>query len=195
MKIEPVTLIGGGVRLEPLSETHISDLARVGTDSRIWQFTRYPLVRTAQDVGSWVMDMLELQAKGHDLPFAVIHLDSGRTIGATRYLDIQPEHRNLEIGGTWYGIDFQGTGVNTACKFLLLSHAFEHYGCIRVFLKTDARNSRSQRAIEKLGAVKEGVVRNHLILPDGTVRSSVFYSILAEEWPAVKADLESRLPS
>lgn len=193
MRVEPVTLVGRIVRLEPLSEAHIPGLAEVGADERIWQYTRYAPVRNEADMRAWVLDMLERQRTQGDLPFAVIHLASGKPIGATRYMDIHPEDRNLEIGGTWYGIAYQGTGVNTESKYLLLRHAFEVLGCIRVFFKTDVRNLRSQRAIEKLGAVKEGVIRNHIILPDGTVRSSVFYSILVEEWPAVKANLEARL--
>jgi RimJ/RimL family protein N-acetyltransferase len=122
-----------------------------------------------------------------------IHLESGRVAGATRYLNIVPQDRGLEIGGTWYGPEFQRTVVNTECKYLLLSHAFERLGCIRVQLKTDLRNERSQRAIERIGAVKEGVLRNHMILPDGRIRHSVFYSILDTEWPEVKNRLEGML--
>jgi RimJ/RimL family protein N-acetyltransferase len=191
--VEPVTLTGRIVRLEPLSEMHIPGLTQVGVDERIWQYMRYSPVRNEADMRLWVQDMLRRQQGGHDLPFAVIHLASGKPVGATRYMDIHIEDRNLEIGGTWYGVDYQRTGVNTECKYLLLRHAFEILRCIRVFFKTDLRNERSQRAIERLGAVKEGVIRNHIILPDGTVRSSVYYSILVEEWPAVKARLEAVL--
>jgi RimJ/RimL family protein N-acetyltransferase len=108
-------------------------------------------------------------------------------------LNIDLEDRSLEIGGTWYGLDYQGTLVNTECKYLLLKHAFETLGCIRVWLKTDARNLRSQRAIEKLGAIREGVLRNHMLLPDGYIRDSVVYSILPNEWPEVKTQLKTRL--
>ena len=149
--------------------------------------------RTETDVRGWVRDILGRQKRGTDLPFAVIHLESGKAIGCTRYLEIHPEHRNLEIGGTWYGAPYQGTGVNTEAKYLLLHHAFEILGCIRVQLKTDLRNVRSQRAIERIGAQKEGILRDHMILPDGTIRSSVYYSILKTEWPDVKAMLEERL--
>ena len=110
--------------------------------------------------------------------------------GATHYLNIMPKDPGLEIGGTWYGIEFQRTPVNTECKYLMLRHAFETLGCIRVQLKTDSRNERSQKAIERIGAVKEGVLRNHMILPDGRIRDSVFYSILDREWPEVKKNLE-----
>jgi RimJ/RimL family protein N-acetyltransferase len=142
---------------------------------------------------AWVRELLSRQALGTDLPFAVVHLESGRAIGSTRYLDIQRQHRGLEIGGTWYGLAYQRTAVNTECKYLLLKHAFEGLGCIRVQLKTDLRNERSQRAIERIGAVREGVLRNHMLLPDGHFRHSVFYSIIASEWPAVKARLEEKL--
>jgi RimJ/RimL family protein N-acetyltransferase len=142
---------------------------------------------------SWVRDILVRSEKGTDLPFAVIHLASGRVAGATRYLNIMPQDRGLEIGGTWYGPEYQRTAVNTECKYLLLQHAFESLGCIRVQLKTDLRNERSQKAIERIGAVKEGILRNHMILPDGRYRHSVFYSILDSEWTAVKQRLEEML--
>ena len=139
---------------------------------------------------NWVLDILSRAEKGTDLPFVAIHLASGRAAGATRYLNIMPQDRGLEIGGTWYGPEFQRTVVNTECKYLLLHHAFETLGCIRVQLKTDLRNERSQKAIERIGAVKEGVLRNHMILPDGHIRHSVYYSILDTEWPEVKKRLE-----
>jgi RimJ/RimL family protein N-acetyltransferase len=140
---------------------------------------------------NWLREILARAEKGTDLPFVVVHLASGRIAGATRYLNIVPRDRGLEIGGTWYGLEFQRTGVNTECKYLLLRYAFEILGAIRVQLKTDLRNERSQRAIERIGAVKEGILRNHMILPDGTIRNSVFYSIIDSEWPAVKMRLEA----
>ncbi len=181
------------VRLEPLSKDHVSSLAKVGLEQKIWRYMRYGKVETVEQLAVWVDELLELQKLGTDLPFAVIHLASGEAIGCTRYLNIDPEERSLEIGGTWYGLDYQGTLVNTECKYLLMQHAFENLGCIRVWYKTDSRNLRSQRAIEKLGAVKEGVLRNHMILPDGYIRDSVVYSILPNEWPGVKQILEARL--
>ncbi len=193
MKIEPVTLGGRIVRLEPLSKDHVSSLAKVGLEEKIWRYMRYGKVETVEQLAVWVGELLELQKLGTDLPFAVIHLASGEAVGCTRYLNIDPEERSLEIGGTWYGLDYQGTLVNTECKYLLMQHAFESLGCIRVWYKTDSRNLRSQRAIEKLGAVKEGVLRNHMILPDGYIRDSVVYSILPNEWPGVKQKLEARL--
>jgi len=193
MDIHPLTLTGRFVRLEPLSETHLPDLALVGLDSRIWQFMVYTRVETAEHLRSWVLDMLDRQQHGTDLPFAVIHLASGKAIGCTRYLDIRPDDRALEIGGTWYGVAYQRTAVNTESKYLLLEHAFETLGCVRVQFKTDLRNLPSQHAIERLGAVKEGLLRNHMILPDGILRHSVFYSIIDSEWPAIKARLEQML--
>ena len=142
---------------------------------------------------NWVLDILSRAEKGTDLPFAVIHLASGRVAGATRYLNIMPKDRGLEIGGTWYGTDFQRTPVNTECKYLLMAHAFETLKCIRVQLKTDKRNERSQKAIERLGAKKEGILRNHMILLDGKYRDSVFYSILDAEWADVKKNLEEMM--
>jgi RimJ/RimL family protein N-acetyltransferase len=142
---------------------------------------------------NWVLDILGRAEKGADLPFAVIDLASGRVAGATRYLNIMPKDRGLEVGGTWYGVDFQRTAVNTECKYLLMTHAFETLHAIRVQLKTDSRNERSQKAIERIGAKKEGVLRNHMILPDGYIRHSVFYSILDTEWLDVKKNLEAIL--
>ena len=142
---------------------------------------------------NWVRDILSRAEKGTDQPFVAIHLASGRVAGATRYLNIMPKDRGLEIGGTWYGLDFQRTPVNTECKYLLLRHAFETLGCIRVQLKTDLRNERSQKAIERIGARKEGILRNHMILPDGRYRHSVFYSILDTEWGDVKQRLEEMM--
>ncbi|MBN1536393.1 MAG: GNAT family N-acetyltransferase [Anaerolineales bacterium] len=193
MHITPLTLTGNFVRLEPLSESHTPDFCRVGLDERIWRFMRYGMVLTENQMHQWVLSILEKQTKGNDLPFAVIHLESGRAVGATRYLNIQPDQRNLEIGGTWYGIDYQRTAVNTESKYLLLKHAFEVMDVIRVQIKTDVRNIASQRAIERLGAVKEGVMRKHMILPDGYIRDSVIYSIVNDEWERVKAGLEEKL--
>ncbi len=193
MQVVPITLSGRFVRLEPLSANHVPGLAAVGMDDEIWQLMPYGPMRTEEDIRRWVQNILERGAAGTDLPFAVIHLESGRVAGATRYMEIRPEHRSLEIGGTWYGADFRRTVVNTETKYLLLRHAFEHLRCIRVQLKTDLRNVRSQQAIERIGAVKEGILRNQMVLPDGTLRDSVFYSIIDSEWPAVKQRLESML--
>ena len=193
MHVTPVTLVGRVVRLEPLSLEHVPGLSRVGLEDEIWRYMRYGWVRTEAQMRQWVEELLRLQERGSDLPFAVVHLESGEPIGATRYLEIRPQDRAVEIGGTWYGVSYQRTAVNTECKYLLLSHAFERLGCIRVQFKTDLRNGRSQVALERLGAVKEGVLRKHMILPDGAVRDSVYYSIIDSEWPEVKRRLEVML--
>jgi len=187
MEIKPVILTGKHVRLEPMTEAHISALAEIGTGQEFWHFMLYGEMRTDMDMRNWVLDILS--RKG-DLPFVAVHLTSGRVAGATRYLNVSPKDRGLEVGGTWYGPEFQRTAVNTECKYLLLRHAFETLGAIRVQLKTDSRNVRSQAAIERIGAVKEGVLRNHMILPDGVIRHSVFYSIIDSDWEGVKARLE-----
>jgi len=193
MDIHPLTLTGRVVRLEPLSEAHVPDLTVAGQDERIWRYMPYGLVTTEEKMRAWVQEILSRQARGTDLVFAVVHLETGRAVGSTRYMDIQPGNRGLEIGGTWYAAAFQRTAINTECKYLLLRHAFEVLGCLRVQLKTDLRNERSQKAIERIGAVREGVLRHHILMPDGYVRSSVYYSILAAEWLAVKAKLEEKL--
>lgn len=191
--VTPITLIGRHVRLEPMTEAHIPALAEIGVGQSFWDFMLYGRMDSEADMANWVRDILSRAERGTDLPFVAVHLASGRVAGATRYLNITPEHRGLEIGGTWYGLEFQRTVVNTECKYLLLKHAFETLGCIRVQLKTDLRNERSQRAIERIGAVKEGVFRNHMILPDGRIRHSVFYSIIDSEWEGVKKRLEEML--
>ena len=193
MEIKPVVLHGKHVRLEPMTEAHIPALAEIGVGQTFWSFMLYGDMKSVEDMRDWVLDILSRAKNGTDLPFVAIHLPSGRAAGATRYLNIMPNDRGLEIGGTWYGTDFQRSAVNTECKYLLLRHAFETLGCIRVQLKTDLRNGRSQRAIERIGAVREGVLRNHMILPDGHYRHSVFYSILDTEWPAVKRRLEEMM--
>ena len=193
MEVKPVVLTGKHVRLEPMTEEHISGLAEIGLGQPFWHFMVYGNINSVEDMRNWVLDILARAEKGTDLPFVAIHLVSGRVAGATRYLNIMLKDRGLEIGGTWYGPDFQRTIVNTECKYLLLCHAFERLGCIRVQLKTDSRNERSQKAIERIGAVREGVLRNHMILPDGYYRHSVFYSILDSEWPDVKRKLEGMM--
>src|SRR5262249_98190 len=150
----------------------------------------YGLIRTEEQMRGFVQEVLARQARGTDVPFAVVLLQTGRAVGCTRYLAIEPPNRALEIGGTWYGAAHQRTGVNSEWKYLVLRQAFEVLGCLRVQLKTDQRNERSQKAIERIGAVREGVLRRNLIMPDGYVRSTVVYSILAEEWPGVKGLLE-----
>ena len=193
MDVRPVTLTGRFVRLEPMTEEHVPGLAAIGMDPDIWRYMVYGPIRTEDDIRGWVRDILKRAEQGTDLPFAVIDLAGGCVAGATRYLDIRPADRGLEIGGTWYGASYRRTPVNTESKYLLLEHAFERLQCIRVQLKTDSRNQRSQRAIERIGAVKEGILRNHMILPNGHVRDSVYYSILDSEWPSLKVRLQAML--
>jgi N-acetyltransferase len=185
----PVTLSGKYVRLEPMTEAHVPGLTQIGLDEGIWEHMLYGDVSSEADIRNWVRDILSRP----DLPFVAVHLVSGRVAGATRYLNIMPHDRGLEIGGTWYGLEFQRTAVNTECKYLLLKYAFETLGCIRVQFKTDKRNERSQRAIERLGAKHEGILRNHMVLPDGRFRDSVYFSIIDTEWPGVKTRLEEML--
>lgn len=189
----PIILTGKHVRLEPLSEAHVPHLTEIGVGRDFWRFMVYGDINTEADIRGWVQEMLRRAKQGTDVPFAVFHLASGRVAGATRYMNITPKDRGLEIGGTWYGLEFQRTVVNTECKYLLMTYAFETLNVIRVQLKTDLLNERSQRAIERIGAKKEGILRNHMILPDGRIRDSVFYSILDTEWPDVKKNLEAML--
>jgi len=193
MKIYPVSLVGMIITLEPLSFSHVEGLSEVGLDERIWRHMLYGEIRTKEEMRVWVQDLLDRQASGTDLPFAAILNKNMKAIGATRYLNIDLENSNLEIGGTWYGVAYQGTGVNTETKYLLLRHAFEELECVRVQLKTDIHNLHSQRAIERLGAKREGVLRKHIVRPDGRYRDSVYYSILDTEWPLVKSKLEELL--
>ena len=190
MIIEPITIVGHIVRLEPLSIKHISDLAIAGQDEKIWQYMLYGNVSTEEDMQRWVADILSRQANGTDLPFAIIHQETNRAIGATRFLNIRSDHFGVEIGGTWIGVEYQRTAVNTECKYLMMRHAFETWKCIRVQFKTDSRNVRSQCALERIGAKYEGTLRKHLITPTGQIRDSIFYSIIDSEWPEVKKKLE-----
>jgi RimJ/RimL family protein N-acetyltransferase len=191
MNIEPITLEGRWVRLEPLAERHAADLAAVSGDEEIWRYMPAVLL-TPEQVQAWVAATLDLQASGAVLPFAIVERSSGRAIGGTRYLTIMPKDRGIEIGWTWLARAAWRTPVNTECKYLLLRHAFETLGCIRVQLKTDRRNERSRRAIERIGGQFEGILRNHMIMPYG-LRDSAFYSIIDTEWPEVKAGLVERL--
>lgn len=193
MEVTPITLSGKRIRLEPLSEVHVPDLTVAGQDESIWRYMLYGTLKTESQMRAWVNEILSRQAGGTDLPFAIILLDTGRAIGATRYMEIRPQDRGLEIGGTWIQVKYQRTLVNTESKYLLLKHAFETLKCIRVQFKTDLRNERSQRAIERLGAIKEGVFRKHMITPDGFIRDSVYYSIVDSDWMVVKARLEAML--
>jgi RimJ/RimL family protein N-acetyltransferase len=188
----PIVLEDGGIRLEPLGEDHCEGLNAAAADGRLWDlwFTTVP---PRDGMRTYIADALRGQQDGHMLPWAVRDVATGEVVGSTRYHDIVPSIDRVEIGYTWYGASRQRTGVNTTCKLLLLRHAFETLGCRVVGLRTDNFNFRSQRAIEALGARKDGVLRHHTMRKDGTVRDSVMYSILAAEWPDVRRHLELRL--
>ena len=188
----PVTLAGNGVRLEPLGAGHVPGLDAAAADGKLWElwFTSVP---EPEQTGKYIADALAGQAAGHMLPWAVREPVSGEIVGSTRFHDIARAIDRVEIGYTWYAARWQKSHVNTACKLLLLSHAFEALGCAVVGLRTDNFNVASQRAIEALGAKKDGVLRHHQARRDGTVRDSVMYSILASEWPDVKRHLALRL--
>ena len=188
----PIVLEGGGIRLEPLVEDHHQALAAAATDGRLWElwFTAIP---PTDGMGAYIADALKGQRDGHMLPWVVREMASDTIIGSTRYHDIVREIDRVEIGYTWYAQSRQRTHVNTTCKRLLLAHAFESLGCKVVGLRTDNFNFRSQRAIEALGAKKDGVIRHHARRRDGTVRDTVIYSILAAEWPDVRRHLDLRL--
>ncbi len=195
MEIQPVTLVGQHVRLEPLSLQHAEGLWPQADEPEIWRYMPYGEVNSLDRLRAVIDDLLARQARGTDLPFTVFDCATGAAAGMTRFMTIDPPNRSVEIGGTWYGRAYRRTAMNTECKYLLMRHAFEVWGAIRVQLKTDLRNERSQRAIERLGAVREGVLRKHMIMPDGYHRSSVIYSVIDDEWPAVKARLEGFLQS
>lgn len=188
MQLEPVTLEGERVRLEPLSLTHHSALTEVGLDEELWRWIVTP-VRSPEDMRSYIETALREQAAGTALPFATVERASGRPIGSTRFLNIDGANRRVEIGATWIAKPWQRTAVNTEAKYLMLRHAFETLSCIRVELKTDSLNQRSRKAILRIGAEEEGTFRNHMITSSGRIRHSVYYSIIDSEWPAVKARL------
>jgi N-acetyltransferase len=193
MKIEPVVLRGGIVRLEPLTLDHVAELARVGLDPTLWQWVPNQ-VHTPEDMRTYVSTALDEQRRGVSLPFAIIDQASDQAIGSTRYANIETTHRRLEIGWTWLTPSHQRSGANTEAKLLLLTQAFDVLGAMRVELKTDSLNQRSRTAIARLGAVEEGTFRNHMIIPStGRVRHTVYYSIIDSEWPAIKASLTARL--
>ncbi|MEO7192013.1 MAG: GNAT family protein [Vicinamibacterales bacterium] len=188
----PITLEGHGVRLEPLSFDHEPSLAAAASDGDFWN-RWVTWVPTPGDTRGYINDAVDGQHAGHMLPWAVRDSASSTVVGTTRYHDIVADLDRVEIGYTWYGPRWQRTHVNTACKLLLLEHAFDTLRCMLVGLRTDSFNFQSQRAIEALGAKKDGVLRHHKRRPDGSVRDTVVYSILAAEWPDVRRHLEHRL--
>jgi RimJ/RimL family protein N-acetyltransferase len=192
MRPEPVTLEGHGVRLEPLEREHHDGLVAAASDGRLWELW-YTSVPEPEQAHAYIAGALAGLQAGTMLPWAVRELKTGAIVGSTRYHDIIPAAERVEIGWTWYAKRVQRSHVNTACKLLLFCHAFESLGCKVVGLRTDNFNFTSQRAIEALGAKKDGVIRHHWPRRDGTVRDTVMYSVLAAEWPDVKRHLETRL--
>ena len=190
--LSPITLEGRGIRLEPLLYEHAEALSAAAADGELWNLW-YTFVPKHEETQGYIADALAGQKAGHMLPWAVRELTTDKIIGSTRYHDIVRAIDRVEIGYTWYAASWQRSHVNTTCKLLLMTHAFETLGCKVVGLRTDNFNFASQRAIEALGAKKDGVLRHHRVRRDGTVRDSVMYSILLSEWPDVKRHLEFRL--
>lgn len=189
----PTTLTGNYVVLTPLDRSHAADLFAAGHHDATWMYMPRPALRSVEDAESMIRQALIECDAGGEAAFAILEAASGRAVGSTRFLDIQRAHRALDIGWTWIGASWQRTAINTECKLLLLGHAFDGHGAHRVTLKTDARNLRSQRAIERIGGVREGVLRRHRVCWDGSVRDSVYYGVVDGEWPQVKARLEGML--
>lgn len=190
--LAPVTLEGSRIRLEPLREDHLDDLARVALDPAIWRWT----IARPEDVAGlrqWLETALANAEAGTERPFATVDRASGRAIGSTRFLNIVPEHKRLEIGWTWVGTAFQRTGANREAKLLQLIHAFETLGANRVEFKTHSENERSRTALAGIGATFEGDFRNHMVMPDGTLRHSAYFSVIVDEWPLLKARLQESL--
>lgn len=193
----PLVLAGRHVRLEPLTRAHLVPLRDVGNDPRIFRWMPRAYFCDDALAAAWIDEAVAETHAGRAVAFVTCALDAdgatSRPVGSTRYFDLRPEHRALEIGWTWIAAPWQRTAVNTEAKLLMLTQAFEGWGALRVQLKTDSRNEASRRAMERLGCRFEGILRNHMLLPDGSHRHSAFYSIVADEWPAVRAHIEDLL--
>ena len=190
--VAPVTLRGVHVTLEPLEPSHTDDIARAVTDGELWRLW-YTSVPAPERVGEWLATALDMRDRQGALPFAVRSNATGEIVGSTRYFNVDAAHRRLEIGHTWYARRVQRTALNTECKLLLLRHAFESLGCIAVEFRTHWFNHASRAAIARLGAKQDGVLRNHQLMPDGSRRDTVVFSIVDGEWPAVRRHLEHLL--
>jgi RimJ/RimL family protein N-acetyltransferase len=191
-RIEPVTLAGRRVRLEPLSLDHVARLAEVALDPAIWQWT-IARPTTVDELRAWAETALANRDSGAEFPFATIDQSTGRPIGSSRFMNVALEHRRLEIGWTWVAPAWQRTGANREAKLLMLGHAFDTLGCRRVEFKTDSLNEPSRTALLGIGAQFEGIFRNHMVMPDGRMRHSAWYSVIDDEWSAVRARLEVSL--
>lgn len=192
MNLAPVTLQGRHVRLEPLTLNHLDALCEVGLDKELW--TLIPVrAHTRDEMQTYIEAALRLQDSKSAMPFVTVDQASGRIVGSTRFMSIDVPNRHVEIGSTWIAKPWQRTAINTEAKFLMLRHAFETLGCLRVELKTDSLNEQSQRAILRIGARQEGIFRNHMICWNGRIRHTVWFSIIDSEWLEVKARLEEKL--
>ena len=192
LRVEPVTLTGELVQLEPLSFDHVDGLSAVGLEPDLWRWT-LERVTSRDEMQTWVEAALRAQGQGSQVPFAIVDRASKRAIGSTRYLSIEPDHHRLEIGYTWLAPAWQRTAANTECKLLLLTHAFEELGAHRVEFKTDSLNEASRAALLGIGATEEGIFRNHMLSQGGRKRHSAYYSVIDDEWPRVKEALLDRL--
>ena len=192
MEVSPITLEGHHVQLVPLTRAHEESLISAAADGELWNST-VTVVPSRETISAYLDAAFEGQGQGRELPFVIIQKTTGLVVGTTRFYNIDRENRSVEIGYTWLASKAQRTAANTEAKLLLLTHAFKHWNCIRVTLVTDVRNEQSQKAILRLGAKQEGILRNHLIMPDGRYRDSVCFSIIEAEWPEVKARLEAKL--
>ena len=194
MQIEPVTLKGQHVCLEPVSLAHVPALWHVGAHEDIWRYLPYA-IRSEDDMRAYIEAELARQQAGRVVRFVTIAKAIGQPVGSTSYLNVDLQHRRLEIGGTWITPAWQRSAINTEAKYLQLRHAFETLGCIRVEFKTDSLNAQSRQAIARLGATEEGTFRNHMVMPSGRIRHSVYFSITNDEWPGVKAHLVGLMAS
>jgi N-acetyltransferase len=192
MLIDTPVLEGTSLKLEPLSEVHLPGLGKIAFDERIWRYM-LTLVKSPDDLRGWLDSALQAKAAGSTMPWATVLKAENRVIGSTRFLDLDLKHRTVEIGHTWLMPDYHGRGLNAEAKLLQLTYAFEELRMNRVALKTHHQNLQSQAAMRKMGAIEEGTFRNHYVMPDGSLRHSVWFSIIREEWPQVKSRLEERL--
>ena len=192
MEIKLVTLEGTRVRLAPMTIDFLDQLCEAGLDRGLWEFIPN-VVRNRDDMRSYILTALKWQEDGTALPFVTIEKTSNKVVGSTRYANIVAEHKRLEIGWTWIARKWQRTHVNTEAKYLMLRHAFEALGCNRVEFKTDLLNERSRTAIARIGARQEGIFRNHMVMPNGRLRDTVYFSIIRSEWTEIKSRLEERV--
>jgi len=190
--VEPVVLEGSLVRLEPLGPEHLAGLIDIGLEADIWRWMPIP-IQTPGEMRAWLDSSLEAAEQGSEMPFATIVRDGDKVVGSTRYMNIEPRHRRLEIGYTWINPQWQRSAVNSEAKLLMLRHAFDTLGALRVEFKTDSLNERSRAALLGIGATEEGTMRNHMVTQSERRRHSVYFSIIEEEWPRVRQQLEARL--